>query len=240
MFLLISASCKKEVQEVVVVEFDPETTFTMKATEVVSLISDSGVTRYRANAKVWLTYDKAKEPYSYFPEGVYIERFDTLFQTVASIKADTAYYWEKQGLAKLIGNVKIQNVEGERFETSLLWWSEKDDRIWSDQFIRIEQEESILMGYGFESNQNMTEYKIFQSSGEFPVSDTPPDSTQQEQPAESSAPMPIRPPASVAPPTPVTTPPKRVDEPVPLQMVEKPTRATELKEVPQEQLIKKQ
>ena len=53
MLLLFSASCSKEHKEVVDVEFDPDKTYTMKATDVSSLISDSGITRYRLKAKEW-------------------------------------------------------------------------------------------------------------------------------------------------------------------------------------------
>ena len=97
MLLLFSASCSKEHKEVVDVEFDPDKTYTMKATDVSSLISDSGITRYRLKAKEWQIYGKAAEPHWYFPEGIYVEKFDTLFQTEASIKADTAYYYDKKG-----------------------------------------------------------------------------------------------------------------------------------------------
>lgn len=50
------------------VEFDPDKTYTMKATDVSSLISDSGITRYRLKAKEWQIYGKAAEPHWYFPE----------------------------------------------------------------------------------------------------------------------------------------------------------------------------
>lgn len=69
MLLLFSASCSKEHKEVVDVEFDPDKTYTMKATDVSSLISDSGITRYRLKAKEWQIYGKAAEPHWYFPRG---------------------------------------------------------------------------------------------------------------------------------------------------------------------------
>ena len=78
------------------VTFDPENTYTLRTTDVSSLISDSGITRYRMNAKEWLVFGKAREPYSYFPQGVYVEKFDSLFNVEASVKADTAYYWDKK------------------------------------------------------------------------------------------------------------------------------------------------
>ena len=103
MLLLFMASCGKENKEVVEVTFDPENTYTMRTTDATSLISDSGITRYRLNAKEWLVFGKAQEPHSYFPQGVYVEKFDSLFNVEASVKADTAYYWDKKGLYKLIG-----------------------------------------------------------------------------------------------------------------------------------------
>lgn len=188
MLLLFTTSCSGDKKEVVEVVFDPETTYTLKTTEVSTLISDSGITRYRLNAKEWLIFGKAKEPYWYFPEGIYVEKFDTLFRTEASIKADTAYNYEKKGLWKLIGNVKIESLEGKKFETSLLFWDQTEEKIYSDKYIRIEEEDRIITGIGFESNQDMTQYKIFDSQGVFPVSEstTTSDSTLVVQAEDST------------------------------------------------------
>lgn len=185
---LLATSCNNEKKDLVEVAFDPETTYTMKAVDVASLISDSGITRYRINAKEWLVFDKAKEPFWYFPEGIYVEKFDTLFNTEASIKADTAYYHTKQDLWHLIGNVEVESLKGEHFETSELFWNKKTEKVYSDKYIRIiKQQDKIITGYGFESNQSMTNYRIFKSAGEFPVSENPTDSTNTVAPADSIA-----------------------------------------------------
>jgi hypothetical protein len=126
-------------------------------------------------------YDEATEPYWYFPEGLYIEQFDTLFNVVASIKADTAYHYEKLELWKGIGNVEMQNREGEYFSTSLIFWDQKAQKIYSDKYIRIEKQDQIITGFGFESNQSLTKYVIFNSSGTFPINEAPPDSTLTEE-----------------------------------------------------------
>lgn len=169
LFLVTLFSCNQEVKEVVEVSSDPEKSYTMKATQVNTLISDSGITRYRVKAKEWLVFGNAKEPHSYFPEGIYVEKFDTIFHTEASIKADTAYYFDKKGLWRLIGNVEVESLQGERFNTSELFWDQKAEKVYSDKYIRIQQKEQIITGVGFESNQNMTRYRIFNSQGEFPV-----------------------------------------------------------------------
>ena len=71
---------------------------TMKTLGVTTLISDSGITRYKIITEEWEIYDKKNPPYWAFEKGVYLEKFDSLFHIDASIKADTAYYYEKETL----------------------------------------------------------------------------------------------------------------------------------------------
>ena len=87
----------------------------MNTLGVTTLISDSGVTRYRVNTEEWTVYDRKKPSYWAFEKGVYLEQFDSIFNIEASIKADTAYYYDKQKLWKLIGNVDIQNRKGRKW-----------------------------------------------------------------------------------------------------------------------------
>ena len=145
------------------------------------MISDSGITRYKIVAEEWLIYDKKNPPYWAFEKGVYLEKFDTLFRIDASIKADTAYYHEKKKLWELKGHVQILSQRGDKFQTDLLFWDEKKEKVYSDKFIQIEQEDKIIKGYGFESNQDLTEYEIKNTTGVFTVEDTAPTATTQPQ-----------------------------------------------------------
>ena len=90
---------------------------------VTTLISDSGVTRYRVNTEEWLIFDKKKPSYWAFEKGIYLEQFDSLFHVDASIKADTAYYYDRDRLWKLIGNVDIKSLKGDHVSTELLYLS---------------------------------------------------------------------------------------------------------------------
>ena len=151
----------------------------MKSLGVTTLISDSGITRYKIVAEEWIIHDKKKIPYWAFEKGVYLEKFDTLFHIDASIKADTAYYYEIKKLWELKGNVQILSQRGDKFQTELLFWDEKKEKVYSDKYIQIEQEDKIIRGYGFESNQDLTEYEIKNSTGIFTVEDTQPAPTTQ-------------------------------------------------------------
>ena len=137
---------------------------------VTTLISDSGVTRYRVNTEEWMMYDRKKPSYWAFEKGVYMEQFDSIFNVEASIKADTAYYYDKERLWKLIGNVDIQNRKGERFNTELLYWNEATQKVYSDKFIRIQQPDRIITGHGFDSNQSSQYFSALDPSQTKPKS----------------------------------------------------------------------
>lgn len=156
---------------------------TMRTLGVTTLISDSGITRYKIITEEWEIYDKKNPPYWSFEKGVYLEKFDSLFNIDASIKADTAYYYEKKKLWELRGNVHIRNLQGDKFDTQLLFWDEKEQKIYSHLPIHIEQaDKSIINGqYGFKSNQQLTDYEIYNNTGIFTVKDeAPADSTKQD------------------------------------------------------------
>ncbi len=167
--LLLFSACdgkKKAVGEAIT---ERDSLPVMKTVGVTTLISDSGVTRYRVNTEEWLVYDRKNPSYWAFEKGVYLEQFDSVFNVEASIKADTAYYYDKQKLWKLIGHVDIKNLKGERFNTELLYWNQATQKVYSDEFIRIEQPDRIIMGHGFDSNQQMTKYVIHNIEGTFYV-----------------------------------------------------------------------
>lgn len=141
----------------------------MSTLGVTTFVSDSGVTRYKVITEEWLMFDRKKPSYWAFEKGVYLEKFDSIFQVEASVKSDTAYFYDKEKLWKLIGNVEIQNLKGERFDTELLYWNQNTGKVYSDKRIRIEQTDRIIIGQGFESNQQMTDYKINDMEGIFYV-----------------------------------------------------------------------
>ena len=138
---------------------------------VKTLISDSGVTRYRIETAEWLVFDKTEKPYQEFPQGIYLEQFDQELAVQASLQADYAYYDEQAQIWTLKGNVHALNREGEQFDTPELNWSQQDKRVYSDTSILITREKSIIEGVGFESNEEMTKYTILHPTGVFPIDD---------------------------------------------------------------------
>lgn len=180
--LLLFPSCSGKKKELGAAITERDSMAVMDTRGVTTLVSDSGVTRYRIQTEEWLVFDRKEPPYWSFEKGVYLEKFDTLFQVEASIQADTAYFFNKKELWKLMGNVHIQNLKGEQFDTELLYWDQRAEKIYSDEFIRIEQPDRVITGHGFESNQQMTVYTIRKPEGIFYVNEekAAPDSLQTD------------------------------------------------------------
>jgi hypothetical protein len=137
---------------------------------ILSLISDSGITRYRLETQVWDIYSNDTNPYWHFPEGVYMEQFDSVYAVVGSIKADTAYFFEKKELWRLIGNVHIHNRLGWEFETAELFWNRKEPpyslkSVYTDSVVRIDKNngERTVVSQGMKSNQDLSRYILYKS-----------------------------------------------------------------------------
>ncbi|MDD2551710.1 MAG: LPS export ABC transporter periplasmic protein LptC [Dysgonamonadaceae bacterium] len=158
--LFLYTACSNT-EDLIDINYDPETTPSMNTDSVTMLVSDSGITRYKIVTDNWQIFDKAAEPYWYFPEGIYIEQFDSIFQVEAKILADTAWRYTEKNLWRVKGNVDIRNRKGEMFLSDELFWNQQSHKIYSDKYIEIIRGETELKGYGFESNQEMTEYRIF-------------------------------------------------------------------------------
>lgn len=150
---------------------DRSTMAVLEASDVTTIISDSGVVRYRIKAQTWKVYDKADTPYWEFPDGIYLEKFNMQMEPDASIKSDYAFYNEPAQRWTLRGHVHAMNLDGEQFETPLLYWDQKSESIYSDSSIVITREASIIKGVGFRSNQELTKYTILRPTGVFPITE---------------------------------------------------------------------
>ena len=151
-------------------ETEPREQIAALLTDSVStLISDSGITRYRIEAPQWLMYDRTNPPYQEFPKGIYLEQFDADLTVQASLKADYAHYDETMQIWTLRGNVHALNRKGEQFDTPRMFWNQKIHRVYSDTTIHITREKSIIYGVGFDSNEEMSQYTILNPTGVFPI-----------------------------------------------------------------------
>lgn len=167
--LIFHSSCQEKKRETVTLAECRDSLALMSTYDVSTLISDSGRISYKIDAAEWLVFDKRNPPFWSFEKGVYLEKYDREMNVEATIECDTAYYFNEQKLWKLIGNVDIRNPKNEKFFTDLMYWDQENEMIYSDAYIRIEQESQVTEGYGFSSNQNLTQWYIKNTKGIYSI-----------------------------------------------------------------------
>lgn len=168
--LIFHASCQGDARSAApAVDESSDSLAIMSTYDVKTLISDSGRISYRIDAAEWLVFNKRNPPYWAFEKGVYLEKYDRSMNVEATIKCDTAYYFNEQKLWKLIGNVDIRNLKNEKFFTDLLYWNQEKKTIYSDAYIKIEQESQVTEGYGFSSNQDLSAWHIKNTKGIYAI-----------------------------------------------------------------------
>lgn len=184
----VMSGCDEEKKEIIHVDNDPEKTPTMKTTDVATLISDSGITRYKITTPLWLMFEEAREPKWTFPNGIHLEKFDLKLKPEATVDCDSAIFFKDKQLWQLDGYVNIHNTLGEKFLTSRLFWDQRQQKIYSDSFIHIERDGKIIEGYGFESNEQMTRYHVLRVAGIFPAKNFTEGGARRDTTANHSAP----------------------------------------------------
>ncbi len=92
--------------------------------------------------------------------------------TGGEITCDSAYYDEEKALWSLNSQVIITNASGNKIETNQMYWDRKANKYYSDSFIRVQAQEKVLEGYGYESDDRMSKYTVRKVQAMVPVSDT--------------------------------------------------------------------
>lgn len=167
--LLLLSACNEGTEKVGPDVDNRDTLPVIKSIGVSTLISDSGIIRYKIIAEEWFMYDKRTPTFWSFEKGLFIEKFDEHYHVEAFITADTAYYFDQKRLWELRGRVFVKNLKGETFKTELLYWDQQARLLYSPAFMAIDGETQKLSGYDFKSNEQMTDYSIHSSVGAFPL-----------------------------------------------------------------------
>lgn len=161
------ASCSQEHEHTAPAIYDRDSVAMMTTYGVNTLISDSGIIKYRIVAERWEMNDKKKPSRWIFNKGVLLEQFDQTFHVQSYIQCDTAYYYDQKRLWELRGRVRILTKQGLRFSSEELFWDEIQHEIWSNVFSHLVTPDREMQGSHFRSDERMTRYQIYNGKGSF-------------------------------------------------------------------------
>ena len=177
---------------------DRDSASVMTSYGVNTLISDSGVIKYKIITERW-DVNTIKNPSRWtFEKGVFFEQFDEKFHVQAYIQADTAWYFDQQKLWHLRGRVKIRNINGLLYESEELYWDGVRHELYSNVFSKVTTPERSMEGTYFLSDERMTHYTVSNSKGSFTREDMTGESKDEDKDKKDAkqdtvqAPQPMR------------------------------------------------
>lgn len=169
-FLLLAA-CQEQVEHTAPAIRERDSVAMMTSYGVNTLISDSGVMKYRIVTERWEVNTNKNPSRWIFNKGILLEQFDEKFHINSYIQCDTAYYFDQLKVWKLYGRVRILTKDGLRFSSEQLTWNQDKHELSSDVFSKLVTPERTLQGTHFWSDERMTRYYVSNTKGSFEKGD---------------------------------------------------------------------
>ncbi len=179
--LVLLGSCEEQREHTAPAIHERDSVSMMTSYGVNTLISDSGVIKYKIVTERWDVNTVKQPPRWTFEKGIFLEQFDEKFHVEGYINADTAWYYEQQKLWELRGRVHIRNVNGLIFDSEELFWDGIKHEFYSYKFSKVVTPERTMQGTYFRSDEHMARYEVTNSVGSFQSEDIDGSNQQDEQ-----------------------------------------------------------
>lgn len=101
-----------------------------------------------------------------FPKGLNIDFFDETGKMTTTLHANEAFYNKEKAEWRGRGNVEVKNIQtNEQLNTEELFWKPGDQKIYTDKFVTIRQQNDVIYGEGLDAKDDMSDYRIHKVSG---------------------------------------------------------------------------
>jgi LPS export ABC transporter protein LptC len=155
---LIVISCENKV------DFIPKSDFlshpSVTAKNFQTIFTDSGKLQLILSAPLMEKYNSGEFPYTEFRFGMVAVYYNGKKVPVGSTTSKYARFNQTENLWILKDSVVVINESGDKLETELLYWDQTKDLIYTDRFVKITNEDQIIMGTGFESDPRLVKRRI--------------------------------------------------------------------------------
>jgi LPS export ABC transporter protein LptC len=131
---------------------------TVKDVEI--LYSDSAMVKVRVSGPLMYRFTDLGNAREEFPKSVKLDFFNRTGDLESWLTSKKGTRYSSKGLVVVQDSVVLQNIKKEKLETEELTWDEKIKKVYTSKFARITTQDEVIFGYGFEANQDLTEWKI--------------------------------------------------------------------------------
>lgn len=183
--ILVVAACNNPKEHTAPAIHERDSVAMLTTYGVNTLISDSGVMKYRIITERWEVNENIQPPRWIFHRGLFLEQFDNKFHIQAHIQSDTAFYYTNEKLWHLIGNVTVVTTDGLRYDSQELFWDQNKHELYSTKYSHLVTPLREMQGSYFRSDEQMTHYFVTNSKGSFEKSDIIKEDTTAKQQSDS-------------------------------------------------------
>ncbi len=158
--LLLLTSCEKEkVKPVINPEIRVEELPVQESWNSTIIFTDSGLTKAILKAGHIRVYDHARE--TLLDGGIEVDFYDEDELITTNLTSKRGRVDDSTSDIWAIDSVVVISNDGTTITTDELMWRNSDSRILSDKFVTIESPKEKIQGYGFESDQGLKNYIIY-------------------------------------------------------------------------------
>jgi len=101
-----------------------------------------------------------------FPKGMEMFFYNDEGKVTSTLKANYSIYYEDEGKWIAKYDVEAVNEKGEKLNTEYLVWLRDQEKITTDQFVKVTTEDGIIYGDdGFVSNQTFSKWEVINGRG---------------------------------------------------------------------------
>lgn len=173
MLMVFHTSCENDIEKINAITREPD--YPVQIGYDVRLIhTDSTKLKAIIEAPEINYFTFTEEPYYEFPNGFEIFIFDENEEEHYQITGEYGKALKEKQLWEARNNVIALNVQtGEKLNTEQLFWDQQNQRIYSDKFTKITNEDGVFYGEeGFESNESFTSWRLIGTKGTVNVKET--------------------------------------------------------------------
>jgi LPS export ABC transporter protein LptC len=155
--LLILSSCENDLNAIR--EMQKSKLSVDEATGIVSYLSQGGRVRAKLTAPQLIRYYDSV-PRVEFEKSLHVDFYDDSLKMESYLDAKKGYYYEQQGKVTLTDSVVVIRIAGDTLRTKELYWDQLQHKLFTRSDVEIRQKTKTIFGKGFESDEQLRNFKI--------------------------------------------------------------------------------
>jgi LPS export ABC transporter protein LptC len=127
--------------------------------DVEFILSDSAIVRAKLLTPEMQTF-YADEPFVEMPKGLNVIFYDKYTLPSGYLSANYGKRYTIKRIIEVKDNVVVVNTLHDTFTTEFLTWNERQNKVYTDHYVRVKTKDEIITGKGFTSDLSFTNYEF--------------------------------------------------------------------------------